>query len=182
MSTATNRWRAVYLAAAWVMGGALLDGETPTFQHGEKASVLIFTTTNCPIANAMQPEIARLHYEFKDKGVVFTLVHIDPDTTAAKAREHADAYSITVPYVLDPHHVLVKRYGATRTPEAYVLSANGAVAYHGRINDLYHAPGQRRRSPATHDLRDAITAVLAGKPVAVTGQAAVGCVIADFAK
>ena len=182
MSPARYRWKAMALTVGWLMGASVLQGAPPSFQHGDKASVLIFTTTDCPVANAMQPEIARLHDEFRGKGVAFTLVHVDPDTTAAKAKEHATAYSITVPYVLDPTHALVKRYGATRTPEAYVIRPDGSVAYHGRINDLFHAPGQRRRSPTTHDLREAITAILAGKHVAVETQPAVGCVIADFAK
>lgn len=154
----------------------------PSFQHGDKATVLIFTTTDCPIANAMLPEIARLHREFASRGVAFTLVHADPDTSQAAAWEHAKSYHVGLPFVLDPKHQLVRQFKATRTPEAFVFLPDGSIAYHGRINDLYHAPGQRRRSPSTHDLRDALTAVLESKPVVNPHQPAVGCVIADFAK
>lgn len=152
------------------------------FSHGEKATVLIFTTTDCPIANAMLPELLKLQREFEPQGVAFTLIHVDPDTTVAKAHEHAKAYGIHLPSVLDPQHALVRQFQATRTPEAFLLAADGSTAYHGRINDLYHAPGQRRRAPSTNDLRDAITAVLSGKPVAKPHQPAVGCVIADFVR
>jgi hypothetical protein len=124
----------------------------------------------------------RIHKDFAGKGVAFTLVYIDPDTTEARAREHAKEYGIKMPQTLDPDHKLVKRYKATRTPEAFVLQADGSVAYHGRINDLYHAPGQRRRSPTTHELRDALNAVLSGGPIANAHVPAVGCVIADFAR
>jgi hypothetical protein len=159
-----------------------LHGAAPEFKRGEKASVLIFSTTDCPVANAMLPEIERIQRDFTAMGVAFTLVHVDPDTTEAKAREHAKAYGINFPYVLDPKHELVKRYKATRTPEAFVILPDGSTAYHGRINDLYHAPGQRRRSPSTHDLRDALASVVAGKPVLTPQQPAIGCVIADFAR
>jgi hypothetical protein len=144
--------------------------------------VLIFTTTDCPIANAMLPEIARIAQEFSEKGVAFTLVHVDPDTTIAKARDHAKEYVIGLPVLLDPKHELVKRCKAERTPEACVILPDGSVAYHGRINDLYHAPGKRRHAPGSNDLRDALAAVVSGRKVANAYQPAVGCVIADFAR
>ena len=92
---------------------APLGAATPEFRQGEKATVLIFTTTDCPISNAMLPEVSRLEREFASQGVSFTLVHVDPDTTAAKAREHAKSYGIRMPFLLDPEHQLVKRYQAT---------------------------------------------------------------------
>jgi hypothetical protein len=107
---------------------------------------------------------------------------VDPDTSAATVREHAKSYGISIASVLDPKHELVKRYKATRTPEAFVILPDGSTAYHGRINDLYHAPGQRRRAPTTNDLRDALASVVSGKPVLKNYQPAIGCVIADFAR
>ena len=154
----------------------------PEFKRGEKASVLIFTTTDCPVANAMMPEITRLQKEYAAKGIAFTLVHVDPDTTDALARKHAKDYGVSVPFALDPKHELVKRYKAARTPEAFLILPDGSIPYHGRINDLYYAPGQRRRSPTTHDLRDAMESILSSRPVAKSAQPAVGCVIADFAR
>jgi hypothetical protein len=161
---------------------ALAFATPPAYKHGEKASVLIFTTTDCPVANAMLPEIARIARDFSSKGAAFTLVYVDPDTTEARAREHAKTYGISIPYVLDPRHELVKRCEAERTPEACVILPDEGVAYRGRINDLFYAPGQRRRSPTTHDLREALAAVISGREVANAHQPAVGCVIADFAR
>lgn len=173
--------RILLFCAVWIIATPLAAA-APEFRHGEKASVLIFTTTDCPIANAMLPEITRIQQEYLKKGVAFILVQVDPDTSAAAVREHAKSYGISIPSVLDPKHELVKRYKATRTPEAFVILPDGSTAYHGRINDLYHAPGQRRRSPTTNDLRDALAAVLSGKPVLKNYQPAIGCVIADFAR
>ncbi len=164
------------------LAATLADAAPPAYSHGEKATVLIFTTTDCPIANAMIPEIKRLHEEFTQQGVAFTLVHVDPDTTEAAAREHARNYQVNIPFVLDPNHDLVKRLGAQRTPEAFVLLPDGNTVYHGRINNLYHAPGQRRRDPTSNDLRDALASVVSGQKVKNPHQPAVGCVIADFAR
>src|SRR4051812_40861110 len=170
--------------AAACLAAASLHAAAPEFARGEKATVLMFTTTDCPISNAMLPEVSRLQREYAPKGVSLTLVHVDPDTTQAKAREHAKAYDLSIPFVLDPQHQLVKRYGATRTPEAFVILPDGTIAYHGRINDLYYAPGQRRRAPTTNDLREALATVIAGTKITKQKSyyPAIGCVIADFAR
>ena len=65
-------------------------------------------------------------------------------------------------------------------PESAVFDGHGALRYHGRIDDLYIAFGRSRRAPTTHDLDDALIAVLAGKPVTHDARPAVGCYIADL--
>jgi hypothetical protein len=52
--------------------------------------------------------------------------------------------------------------------------------YRGRIDDRYFAPGKRRAEPASHDLRAALEAVLAGKPVPRAETEAIGCPIPDL--
>ena len=151
-----------------------------SFTAGQKAAVIIFVTPDCPVANALLPEVARLQHEFKSRGVSFALVHVDPSTTPRQAVEHAAAFHITCAVLLDPRHQLASKLGATRTPEAFVVTPDGKTAYHGRINDLYFAPGQRRRAPTREDLRDALTSVVAGKAVPKSESPAVGCVVADF--
>lgn len=72
------------------------------------------------------------------------------------------------------------RVGATTTPEAALLSPEGAVLYLGRIDDIYADFGKKRAQPEHRDLRDAIDAVLAGRAVAQRRTPALGCQI-DFA-
>ena len=62
---------------------------------------------------------------------------------------------------------------------AVVLGADGARVYRGRIDDRYLAPGQYRMKPTTRELRDAIEAVLAGRPVPVAEMKAAGCPLTD---
>ena len=63
------------------------------------------------------------------------------------------------------------------TPEAAVFDAAGRLAYHGRIDDRYVDFGVDRPAPTTHDLADAVTAVLAGAPCRAPVVPAVGCAI-----
>ena len=152
------------------------------FQRGEKAAVLVFVARDCPVANALLPDVMKLQKEFEGQGVTFTLVHVDPDTTEKQAAAHAEAYHVTCRVVLDLRHILVKKLGATRTPEAFVMTLDGKVAYHGRINDLYYAPGQRRRNPLHEDLREALSAVVAGRQPPVPVAPSIGCAIEDFTR
>lgn len=140
-----------------------------------KATVVIFTLTDCPIANAFAPEINRLVADYSTKGVGFYLAHVDCDLTAADARKHAADFAFRCPVLLDSQHALVKALGATRTPQAFLLDAAGKTVYHGRINNLFADYGTRRQVVTQHDLRDALDAVLAGKPVPQPVTEAIGC-------
>ena len=77
-------------------------------------------------------------------------------------------------------HALVEAAGARVTPEAalFVPGAGGArLVYHGRIDDRFVEFGRMRPAPTTHELEDAIAAVLAGKAVPRASAPAIGCAI-----
>lgn len=144
---------------------------------GSRGAVVLFVAPECPISNAYAPEVNRLVSEYGPKGFAFYLAHCDPDVTPAAALEHAAAYGYGCPVLLDPRGDLARRLGATTTPEAAVVSPAGEVLYLGRINDLYPTLGKRRYAATTRELRDALDATLAGRPVPVPRTKAVGCTI-----
>jgi thiol-disulfide isomerase/thioredoxin len=144
-----------------------------------KAIVLLFVGYDCPISNAYSPEILRICKEYTPKNVAFCVVYADADLTREQARQHAKEYGYDCPAILDPEMKLARKVGATIKPEVAVLSPKGELLYRGRINDLYTDFGKKRPKATTHDLRNALDAVLAGKPVAVSRTKAIGCYI-DF--
>lgn len=149
----------------------------PLARRGQKATVFFFVLSDCPIANAYAPEIKRICAEYARKKVNCYLVYADADLPAAAARKHVREFGYTCPALLDDHHVLVKLTGATVTPEAAVLSPEGKVLYRGRIDDLYTDYGKRRIKPSQRDLRNALDAVVEGKPVPTATTKAIGCFI-----
>lgn len=142
-----------------------------------KAAVFVFIAKDCPIANFYQPELRRLTREFSPQGVEVFQVHPDPDVTLEEARKHAREFSLLNEVILDPKQDLVRRFGATVTPEAVVLRPDLTIAYRGRIDDSYSTYGKRRPEPTTRDLQEALTAVLAGRNPATPRTKAVGCLI-----
>jgi hypothetical protein len=150
---------------------------------GTKAIVFLFTSTDCPISNRYAPEVRRIADEFGSKGVVFRLVYPSPSEDAKAIREHMTAYAYAGAFepVRDPKQTLVKFAGATITPEAVVV-VGGRVVYRGRIDDRFVDLGRERPAPTERDLFDALTAIVAGKPVPHATRHAVGCFIADLVR
>jgi hypothetical protein len=145
-----------------------------------KASVLFFLAPDCPISNSYAPEINAVIAENAGKSLRFHVVYVDPDLKAEQAGKHAASFGYRCPVLLDPKHQLVAATGVTTTPEVAVVTAKGTLAYRGRIDDLYPQIGVKRRAPTRHDLRDALSDVLAGREVHTARTAAVGCSIPDL--
>jgi hypothetical protein len=151
---------------------------------GTRATVLVFTRTDCPIANRLLPTVERLRAAYEPKSVRFWLVFVDPSEPPAAIQQHLTAFGQHSTAIRDPRHVLVKMTGATRTPEAAVFVQEGPkrrLVYRGRIDNRYVDVGRARPTPSSHDLQDALDAALAGGisgPPRITQP--VGCIIADL--
>jgi hypothetical protein len=137
----------------------------------------LFIAPDCPISNGYAPEILRIAAAYEARGVAFFAVHADPRVSRETAQRHAQEYGYTFPVLLDPGQTLARRVGATVTPEGAVLDANGKVVYLGRLDDLYYSFGRRREAATSHELRDALDAVLADRPVERPRAPALGCEI-----
>ena len=142
---------------------------------------LVFTSTDCPIANAMAPELGRDLRRFEALGVRCFLVYPRRGVTIDEATRHQQEYGLQATALLDPDHHLVEALDARITPEAFVLDfpAEDAsrVRYRGRVNDLYPSIGNRRDLATRHEWRDAVLAVQEGAHVDPNGPGAVGCMI-----
>jgi hypothetical protein len=145
------------------------------------AHVLFFISDECPISNSYAREIARICAGYQSKGVECDLVYVDPAISDDRARRHSAEYGHgDYPKIVDRRHELVKATGVTVTPEAAVIDRHGKVVYRGRIDDSFSALGQPRRPVKDADLRDALDAVIAGKPIEKADTKALGCYISDF--
>ncbi|HLK59735.1 MAG TPA: redoxin domain-containing protein [Chthonomonadaceae bacterium] len=150
---------------------------SPLEGKARKATVLLFITNDCPISNSYAPEFTRICKAYTAKKIAFYLVYADTSLSAADAKKHTQDYGYTCLALLDREHLLVKATGATITPEAAVLSTEGKLLYRGRIDDRYVDFGKARVQPTVRDLRDALDAIVQGKPVPHPTTKALGCTI-----
>ncbi len=147
------------------------------FATPAKARVFLFVRTDCPISNRYAPELKRLAGAYPE--AEFWMVYADPSETSDQIRRHMMDFGFPGQVLRDPKHELVARSHVTTAPEAAVFDGLGRLMYHGRVDDLWVSPGVSRPVARTHDLEDAIAAVLEGRAVKVAETRAIGCALAD---
>jgi thiol-disulfide isomerase/thioredoxin len=144
---------------------------------GKRAVVLLFVSTDCPLSNALVPELNRIEQSYGPKGIAFYAVQGDATVAADTVRKHVRDFGYVFPYLFDPQEALATFTGATTTPEAAVLSQRGEILYLGRVDNRLEDFGKQRVKITEFDLRDALDAVLSGKPVPHPRTRALGCAI-----
>lgn len=167
--------------AAFAVAQTDVEGKAhrPLADEGQVATVLIFVLHDCPIANSYAPEISRIAEEYGKRRVRTYVVYGEDDLSPADAKKHAHDYAYRCPALLDPQRALVRKAGATVSPEAVVFSPKGDVLYWGRIDDRALAPGKHVAEPRQRDLREALDAIVAGKPVRERFTKAIGCYLPE---
>src|SRR5512140_1669540 len=138
-----------------------------------KAVTVMFIATKCPISNAYNERMAVMGKEYTAKGIAFVGINSNKAEPAPETAQHAAKHGFTFPVVKDEGNRVADLYGAQKTPEIFVLDPKGTLVYHGRIDETADDP-KGVKSP---NLRDALDAILAGKPVPVTETKAFGCTI-----
>jgi mono/diheme cytochrome c family protein len=138
-----------------------------------KAVVVAVTSTSCPLSRKSLPTLAALEADFAAKGVSFVYVNPFATDDADAVRKAVAAAGLKGAYLRDTAG-FAAGLGATSTGDVFVLDGRRTVAYRGAVSDQYGLGYALPR--AKHEYaRDALTAVLAGKPVAVPATTAPGC-------
>ena len=155
------------------------------FAPAGAANVIFFVQSDCQISNGYAPEIQRVCREYATRGVSCTLMYEDLEigragSLDAAARRHLREFRYeAMPAAIDRARTMARHAGATVTPQAVVVDRAGAIRYSGRIDNFYAALGRPRQQVTEHDLRDALDALLAGRPVPRPRTEALGCYIVD---
>ena len=155
------------------------NGERQTLRalSGTNGTVLFFASNECPVAVEYEQELARLAEALKPRGLTVLAVNANYADTPAQIEAHRIAAKLPFPVYQDVDGRLADTLGATRSSEVVLLNAAGQAVYQGRIDDRVTIT-VRRAAATTHELLDAIDAMLAGRPVAVARTQASGCFIA----
>jgi hypothetical protein len=164
-----------------------LDGRVVTpFAPPGPANVVFFVATDCPISNSYAPVIQQVCRQYGPRGVSCSLIYEDVDTHPSAAhldqqvRQHLKEYGYEgFSGVVDRERTAANYAKASITPQAFVIDRSGEIRYRGRIDNLYAAFGKTRQQVTSHDLRDALDAVLAGRKVLHPETEALGCFITD---
>jgi peroxiredoxin len=174
---------ALALAASPEIGSAApdfslttIDGKTLSLSEAaktHKAVVVMFIATKCPYSNAYNDRMRDMAAAYTNKGVLFVGINSNKTEPLAEVAAHAKEHGHTFPIAKDPDNKVADLYGAGHTPEVYVVTPDGKLRYHGRIDENYEDPS-KVTSP---DLKNALDELLANKTVAKAETKAFGCSI-----
>ena len=103
----------------------------------KRAVVVAFIGTECPIANLAVPRLIALHEKYAEQGVQFLAINSNVQDEFIEVSAHAQEREIPFPVLKDFDHSTADAFGATRTPEYFVLDADRVIQYHGRLDDQY---------------------------------------------
>lgn len=165
------------------------DEEKHTLKDYAGADLLMiaFLSNHCPTSQAVEGRIKKLVKDYKGRG--FQLVAINPNDPAAlrpdelgyskyndsfpEMKRHAKEQDFTFPYLYDGETQKTSlAYGCLATPHVLLFDKERKLRYQGRLDDSRYADESSVTAP---DARNAIEALLAGKPVPVEVTKPHGC-------
>jgi peroxiredoxin len=151
-----------------------VTGETYSLyaQKGKKGFIVVFISTQCPVSNAYNARFIKLAELAKENMMEFIAINSNVTEPFEEVQLHAREKGFTFPVLKDENNRACNAFGASVTPEAFLLDANFKLIYRGRIDD-----NQREERVVSKDLEEAIAAYLAGRPPLMPVTTAQGCTI-----
>ncbi|WP_266204219.1 thioredoxin family protein [Pontibacter kalidii] len=142
-----------------------------------KTVVLVFTNNQCPYAKLYESRLVTLASNYGSKGVQFVFINPGAGDAGETLQEMASRnYS---PYLADEGQKVSRQFGATKTPEVFVLhNTDGefTLKYKGAIDDN----PQMESGVKNFYLRSVIDEILANRPVSAGDKRATGCLIKKY--
>jgi peroxiredoxin len=164
-----------------------VDGKTHRLSEyaGAKILAVVFECNHCPVSQLYEGRIEKLYKEYRSKGVAFVAInpnnpksirlneqgYTDVNDSLAEMKIRTAFRGSEWPYLYDGETQSVSsKFGVVATPHIFLFDQNRRLQYQGRIDD-----NQREDLVKSQDARNAIEAMLAGRPVALTTTNAFGC-------
>jgi len=163
-----------------------VDGKTSSLKDFDYAKVLVivFTCNHCPTAEMYEGRIKQIAADYRDKGVALVAIqpngligysersHDDLGDSPEEMKVRAEYRDFNFPYLYDGEtQAVARQYGPIATPHVYVFDQQRILRYTGHVDN-----NPREKLVTKREARDAIDAVLAGKPVPVETTPVIGCV------
>jgi len=155
-----------------------VDGRNHAPGDYADARVLVigFTCNHCPYVIHSEDRIRQFQSDYADRGVCLLCINSNSQNTYAEdSFDHmvvrAREKGFNFPYLRDEDQSVARAYGALKTPHFFVFGPDRKLAYTGRMDDSPRDPSRA----TTRELRDAVDALLAGRPPAVALTNPIGC-------
>jgi peroxiredoxin len=145
--------------------------------QGAPALLVIFICNHCPYVKHIRDNLAKLARDYRPRDVAVVGIGSNdaanyPADSPAKMAEEAESAGYIFPYLYDETQEVAKAYRGACTPDLYLFDKDQHLVYRGQFDDSRPGNG----IPVTgKDVRAALDAVLAGKPVLPNQKPSIGC-------
>jgi peroxiredoxin len=138
----------------------------------EDVVVLVFLANHCPVVGMYDDRIIDFVNDYKGKNVKLVAVAVakQDDDKLPAIKDYTQRKGIKYPYGYDETQEIGRAYGATNTPHFFVLDKERKIRYIGAMDD-----NRKEDQVKKTYVRDAVDALLAGKPIEVDETRADGC-------
>ncbi len=146
--------------------------ESSLFDPGQKGAVVMFIGTHCPVCKEYLGRLESLAKSSSFKGVHFVGLDSNVNETEKAVSNYENKYHLPFPIYKDTGDVLADHFGATHTPEVWVINSHGIAMYHGAIDD--------NMDPAkvkTSYLENALREMISGQSITTKETHSFGCSI-----
>lgn len=156
-----------------------VDGRTLSMADFASAPALLvmFICNHCPFVKHVAEELARLGAEYQARGAAVVAINANdaahyPDDSPERMVHEAENRGYSFPYLYDEDQSVAQEYKAACTPDFFLFDKDRFLVYRGQLDSS--RPGTN--IPVTgEDLRRALDAVLAGRPVPEPQKPSIGC-------
>lgn len=143
-----------------------------------KGFIVVFTCNHCPFAKKYEDRIIELANKYKSKGYILLAINpndpsVQPEDSYALMQKRAKEKGFGFPYLFDEGQKVYPKYGATKTPHAFLLDKSLTVKYVGAIDDNVEDAGAVKE----RYLENAIAALENKKNPSPSVTKAIGCSI-----
>lgn len=142
-----------------------------------KASVFVFLAPDCPLSQNYTLTLNNIFSQFKNDSIIFYSIIPGKDFDKKDVNEFVSKYKINSRVLIDRDLILTRYLDATKTPEVFVITSAGNVAYKGAIDNWAVDLGQHRKVITEDYLEDALNNIKDNKEVQIKETQAVGCFI-----
>lgn len=155
------------------------DGKTQTVESvaGQKGLLVMFICTHCPFVKHVEQELAKIGRDYQRSGIGMVAISSNdaenyPDDSPEGLAEQAKRVGFVFPYLYDEMQEAARAYDATCTPDFFLFDGQRKLVYRGQLDGSRPGNGV----PVTgQDLRAALDALVAGRPVSPDQKPSIGC-------
>jgi peroxiredoxin len=151
--------------------------ELSPFLQNKKAAVFVFLAPDCPLSQNYTLTLKQLHADFQAQAIGFYGLVAGDAFTKSEVDDFTSKYNVGFPVLADRNFAIADLLGATKTPEAFVVSPEGKTLYKGAIDNWAADLGQRRQVITEHYVRSVLDSFLKGLEIPHRETTAVGCFI-----